>query len=65
MRPQNRKSPNCGNFGIPIWESRDEKPFGCGPRGELQNIIYGGRWWLPLSPGRGESCESRVTRGLS
>jgi len=26
--------------------------------------VYGGRWWLPSSPGRGESCESRVARGL-
>jgi len=33
-----------------------EKSFGCGPRGEVQSIIYGGRWWLPPSPGRGESC---------
>jgi hypothetical protein len=23
----------------------------------MQRIIYGGRWWLPLSPGRGESSE--------
>jgi hypothetical protein len=28
------------------------------------DILYGGRWWLPPSPGRGESCESEVTRGL-
>jgi hypothetical protein len=28
-------SPNCENFGAPTWESRDKKPFGCGPRGEL------------------------------
>jgi hypothetical protein len=25
----------------------------------------GGRWWLPSSPGRGESNESKVARGLS
>jgi hypothetical protein len=25
----------------------------------------GGRWWLPLSPGRGESSESKVACGLS
>jgi len=24
----------------------------------MQRILYGGRWWLPLSPGRGESSES-------
>jgi hypothetical protein len=40
-------SPNCGSFGIPPWEFRDKKPFGCGCRGELQRVLYGGRWWLP------------------
>jgi len=25
----------------------------------LQRILYGGRWWLPPSPGRGESCGSK------
>jgi hypothetical protein len=52
-------------FWTPTWESWDKKPFGCGPHGKLQSILYGGRWWLPLSPGHGESCESRVARGLS
>ncbi len=27
--------------------------------GVLQRILYGGRWWLPPSPGRGESCVSK------
>jgi hypothetical protein len=49
----------------PTWESRDKQPFGCGPHGVAHSILYGGRWWLPLSPGRGESSESRVARGLS
>jgi hypothetical protein len=44
------------NFGTPTWESREKEPFGCSPRGALQRILYGGRWWLPPSPGRGESC---------
>jgi hypothetical protein len=35
------------------------------PCGELQRILYGRRWWLPLSSGRGESCESKVACGLS
>jgi hypothetical protein len=30
-------------------------PFGCSFGGELQKILYGGRWWLPPSPGRGVS----------
>jgi hypothetical protein len=40
-------------------------PFGCKCDGETQRILYGGRWWLPPSPGRDESSESRVARGLS
>jgi hypothetical protein len=47
------------NFGTPTWESREKEPFGCSPRGALQRILYGGRWWLPPSPGRGESCVSK------
>jgi hypothetical protein len=65
MRLQSRESPSYWNFGTPTWESWDKKPFGCGTRGELQSILYGGRWWLPPSPGRGESCESKVARGSS
>jgi hypothetical protein len=34
-------------------------------RGMLRRILYGGRWWLPPSPGCGESSESKVARGLS
>ncbi len=63
MRFQSDGSPSCWNFGTPTWESWDKKPFGCGPRGELHNILYGGRWWLPPNPSRGESCESKVARG--
>ncbi len=47
------------NFGTPTWESREKEPFGCSLRGALQNILYGGRWWLPPSPGRGESRVSK------
>jgi len=47
------------NFGTPTWESRENVPSGCSSRGELQRILYGGRWWLPPSPGRGESCVSK------
>jgi hypothetical protein len=39
--------------------------FRCSPHGVAQSILYGGRWWLPLSLGRGESSESSVTCGLS
>jgi hypothetical protein len=59
MTVQSPGSPNQDSFGTPLWESRDKKPFGCSVRGVTQNILYGGRWWLPPSPGRGESSESK------
>ncbi len=62
---QSCKSPHLGSFETPSWESRDKKPFRCGPYGEMQIILYGGRWWLPPSPGRGESCETEVACGSS
>jgi hypothetical protein len=39
MGPQSHKSPNFGNFEIPIWESWDKMPFGCGPRGKAQSVL--------------------------
>jgi hypothetical protein len=36
--------PNRDNFETPTLESRDKQPFGCGPRGVAQSILYGGRW---------------------
>ncbi len=39
MGPQSHGNPNFDNFGIPKWESRDKKPFGCGPREEAQSIL--------------------------
>jgi hypothetical protein len=46
------------SFGTPPWESQDKKPFECGCCGATHRILYGGRWWLPPSPGHGESSES-------
>jgi len=51
---------NCGNptlvvLGLPFGNLGTKRPFGCGPCGEVQRILYGGRWWLPPNPGRGES----------
>jgi hypothetical protein len=65
MNAQSPGSPNRDNFGTPLWESREKVLFGCKCDGETQKILYGGRWWLPPSPGRGESSESKVARGLS
>jgi hypothetical protein len=65
MTLQSPRSPNGDNFKTPPWESWDKKPVGCRCRGEAQIIVYRGRWWLLSSSGCGESCESRVARGLS
>jgi len=56
---QNLGSPTRDNFRTPPWESRENVPFGCSSRGELQRILYGGMWWLPPSRGRGESSVSK------
>ena len=64
MSVQSLRSSTRDKFGTPPWESREKVPFECSLHGELQRILYGGRWWLPLSPGRGESCESKVAHGL-
>jgi hypothetical protein len=65
MSVQSPGSPNQDNFGIPLWESQEKEPFECKCHGELQRIQYGGRWWLPLSSGRGESSESKLASSLS
>ncbi len=62
---QSPGSLNRNSFGTPLWESREKEPFGCRCDGVTHRILYGGRWWLPPSPGRGESSESKVARGLS
>jgi hypothetical protein len=59
MTVQSPGSPNRDSFGTPLWESRDKKPFGCSLRRVTQSILYGGRWWLPPSPGCDESSESK------
>jgi hypothetical protein len=52
---QSPRIPTRNSFGTPTWESREKEPFEWSLSGELQSILYGGRWWLPPSPGRGES----------
>jgi len=59
MNVQSHGTPTRDSFGTPTCESREKKPFGCSLGRELQSILYGGRWWFPLSPGRGESCVSK------
>jgi hypothetical protein len=65
MMAQSPESSNRDSFGIPLWESQDKEPLGRGRGGAMQRILYGGRWWLPPSPGCGELSESKVARGLS
>jgi hypothetical protein len=60
MSSQSLGSLNQDSFESPLWESRENKPFGCGCGGVTQRILYGGRWWPPSSLGRGESSESRL-----
>jgi len=55
MNAQSLGSLNRNNFGTPLWESQEKVPFGCKCGSETQRILYGGRWWLPSSSGRGES----------
>jgi len=52
------------NFETPTWESQEKEPFGCSFGGEMQRILYGGRWWLLLSPAV-VSQIVQVARGLS
>jgi len=56
---QSPGTPTRDSFGTPTWESWEKEPFGCSLHGETQRMLYGGRWWLPPSPGRGESCVSK------
>ncbi len=65
MNAQSPGSPNWDSFRTSLWESREKVSFRCKCGGEAQRILYGGRWWLPLSSGRGESSESSVARSLS
>jgi hypothetical protein len=46
-------------FRTPFQESQQNVAFGCSLRDQPQRILYGGRWWLPPSPGHGESCVSK------
>jgi hypothetical protein len=65
MSCQSLGSPNRDSFGTPPWEFREKVPFGCRCGRIMQRILDGGRWWLPPSSGRGESCGSKVAHGLS
>jgi hypothetical protein len=59
MNVQSLGTPTRDSFETPPWESREKVSFGCSLSGELQRVLYEGRWWLPPSPGRGESSVSK------
>jgi hypothetical protein len=63
MNAQSLGSSNRDSFRTPLWESREKEPFGCRCGGVTQSILYGGRWWLPPSPGCGESSEFVFSKG--
>jgi hypothetical protein len=65
MSCQSPGSLNRDSFGTSPCESWEKVSFGCRCGGVMQRILYGGRWWLPPSLGRGESCESKVAYGSS
>jgi hypothetical protein len=65
LNAQSPGSPNRNNFETPLWESREKVPFGCKCDRVTQRILYGGRWWLPLSSGCGESSESVLPMATS
>jgi hypothetical protein len=60
MNAQSPGSPNRNSFETPLWESREKVQFECKCDEEAQRILYGGRWWLSSSSGRGESNESML-----
>jgi hypothetical protein len=41
--------------GLQLGSLGKKRPFGCSLGEELQRILYGGRWWLPLILTSGES----------
>jgi len=64
FRPRRDQTSQSGvmssqSLETPTWESREKEPFGCSLHGALQRILYGRRWWLPPSPGRGVFCDPK------
>jgi len=59
MAVQSLGTPTLDSFGTTFRESQQNVPFGCSLRDQPQRILYGGRSWLPPSPGYGESCVSK------
>jgi hypothetical protein len=56
MCPQSRGSPSCVNFETPS----GQKAIWMWPLWRNAEYTIGGRWWLPPSLGRDESCVSKL-----
>jgi hypothetical protein len=48
------------SFDIHAWEFWKKMSFQCDFHEELQNIIYGKKWWLFSSSNHGEYCKSML-----
>ncbi len=57
------KVPTSGISGLSLWSLGTKWHLGAGPMARHREYYKGGRWWLPSSPGRGESCEFMFARG--
>jgi hypothetical protein len=58
-REQILGEPERGSVAVLGEDSNRLVPLKGNDGGELQSILYGGRWWLPPNPGRGESSVSK------
>jgi hypothetical protein len=60
MNAQSLGSPNRDNFGTPLWESREKGAIRMQVRWRGTDNTIWGRWWLPLSLGRGSQVSPRL-----
>jgi hypothetical protein len=53
-----------GISGLQLGSPGTKWHLGVSPLAKHKEYYKGGRWWLPPSLGRGESCESMFAHGL-
>jgi hypothetical protein len=63
--PKVARTPTLGISGLSLGNPETKCHLDVGPVAKHKAYYKGGRWWLPSSLGRGESCEFMVARGLS
>jgi hypothetical protein len=60
MGLQSCGGPSCENFRLPLGNPGTKSHLDVAPV-ERRKVYYkGGKWWLPPSSGRGESCVSKL-----